>query len=724
MQFGLLFVLLVNAMNRKEKALKVMKIILILLFPLSIGTYLLGFESDEFVLTQHNDTIPVLAPEKGHKQVQELAMNILDRFHYRKANLNDSMSSVIFNHYLESLDQGKLYLLQSDVEKFEQYRYKLDDFIKDGNLYPAYEIFNTLRFKILERNNYVYDLLSTEFDFTIDEELILDRKDEPWPASKEEADELWRKIVKDQALSLKLTGKEWPEIVDILTKRYKNLEKSFMQIESEDVFQFYMNAFSGTYDPHTSYFSPKTSDNFKISMSQSLEGIGARLQMDNDYVKVMEIIAGGPAFKGKLLHSGDRIIGVAQGDDGEMVDVVGWRLDDVVQLIRGPKDTKVRLSVLPAEQGVNGTPITLHIIRDKVKLEDQVPTKEILSYKQGDKTHRIGVIAVPSFYMNYEDMQQGIEDYNSTTRDVKKLLVELEKENVDGLIIDMRSNGGGSLTEAIELTGLFIQEGPIVQVRNANGSVEVANDPDPGIYYKGPLAVMVNRFSASASEIFAGAIQDYKRGIIIGEQTFGKGTVQNLVDLNRYMGVPDENHGQLKITLAKFYRVNGASTQHRGVIPDVILPSAFDPDEFGESSQDNSLPWDQISSTQYREVNLVTKDVLASVKKNHDQRMKNDEDFKALIKDLDAMKKERKKGVVTLQEEKRLQARKEAEESKETRLKLVGGIEEITDELPEDEKEDKPVKRRNADDIKDAYLKESMNVMVDMIRSKVSWASK
>jgi carboxyl-terminal processing protease len=707
-------------MSFKAKKLNHMKKFIILLFPLSIATYLLGFESESFSYFQPGDTLSVLEPEKNHRQVQELAVNILDRFHYRKTDLNDSLSSVIFDRYLQSLDQGKMYFLQSDIKNFEKYRYRMDDFLKTGNLKPAYEIFNTLRKNVFERNEFVLNLLEEEFDFTIDESLKVDRKNEPWPATKEEADELWRKIVKDQALAQKMTGKEWPEIADILRKRYQNLQKSFLQLESEDVFQFYLNAFAESYDPHTSYFSPKTSDNFRISMSQSLEGIGARLQMENDFVKVMEVIPGGPAFKSKLLHNGDRIVGVAQGDDGEMMDVVGWRLDDVVQIIRGPKGTKVRLSVIPAELGVSGTPITINLVRDKVKLEDQVPQKEILSYKHGDKTYRLAVITIPSFYMNFEEMQQGIEDYNSTTRDVRILLAELEQDQVDGLIVDLRSNGGGSLTEAIELTGLFVQEGPIVQVRNANGSVDIANDPNPGVSYKGPLAVLVNRFSASASEIFAGAIQDYKRGIIIGEQTFGKGTVQNLVDLNRYMGIPNANFGQMKITLAKFYRINGSSTQNKGVIPDIILPSPFDADEFGESSLKNALPWDQISSTRYRELDMVSKDLLASLKKNHNNRMKTDSDFKELIKEIESMKKERQKGLVSLQEAKRLQEKKEAEESKKTRLKLTGGLEDEEEETQAEVQK----KRRDASEVKDAYLKESLNVLVDMVRSKVSWVVK
>lgn len=683
-----------------------MKKILMLVFPLTIATYLLGFESEIIPHRQAGDTLEILKPERNHRQVQELAVNLLDRFHYRKLPLNDSLSSVIFDRYLSSLDPSRLYFLKSDIQQFEKYRHKLDDLLKKGDLDPAYEIFNTFRNAFFERSKEVYSLLEKEFDYSINEFHQIDREQEPWPASEAEADDLWRKLVKEQALSLKLTGKEWPEIVDILRKRYQNLEKTFVQIESEDVFQIYMNAFTESYDPHTAYFSPKTSENFRISMSQSLEGIGARLQMENDYVKVMEVIAGGPAFKSKLLNSGDRIIGVGQGQDGEFVDVVGWRLDDVVQLIRGPKGSKVRLQVIPAELGVNGAPVEIVLLRDKVKLEDQAPQKEIITYKQGSRTYRVGVITIPSFYMNYEDMQKGIEDYNSTTRDVRKLIKELNQEKIDGLIVDLRLNGGGSLTEAIELTGLFIPDGPVVQVRNAGGSVEVATDPDPEQVYGGPLITIVNRFSASASEIFAGAIQDYKRGLVIGEQTFGKGTVQNLVDLNRYLAASDESFGQMKVTLAKFYRINGSSTQKRGVAPDIELPSAFEADEFGEGSQSNALPWDQIQSAKYRETDMLSASLVTDLQKNHNYRMKHDPDFKELMKSIDEMKEERKKKVVSLQEEKRREERKNAEETRETRLKLIG------DSDPENQKE-----VRQLSEIEDAYLKESVNVMADMLRS-------
>lgn len=685
-----------------------MKKIIMLVFPLTVATYLLAFESEIIPHRQKGDTLEI-QPEKNHAQVQSLAVNLLDRYHYRKMPLNDSLSSVIFERYLRSLDPSRLYLMQSDIQKFEKYRHKFDDYLKKGNLEPAYEIFNTFRSAFFERNKRIYGLLEEGFDFTVNESFQVDREDASWPANQAEADEIWRKLVKDQALSLKLTKKEWTEIADILKKRYQNLEKTFSQIESDDVFEIYMNAFTESYDPHTAYFSPKTSDNFKISMSQSLEGIGARLQMDNDYVKVMEVIAGGPAFKSKLLNSGDRIVGVAQENEAGFVDVVGWRLDDVVQLIRGPKGSKVRLQIIPAEFGITGTPVEITLERDKVKLEDQLPIKEVITYKQGAKAYKIGVITIPSFYMNFEDSQKGIEDYNSASRDVRKLLTELEREKIDGLIIDLRLNGGGSLQEAIELTGLFIPEGPVVQVRNAEGGVEIANDPDPDQVYKGPLITLVNRFSASASEIFAGAIQDYGRGLIIGEQTFGKGTVQNLVDLSRFLMTDDEKFGQMKVTLAKFYRITGSSTQNRGVVPDIELPSAFGPDEFGESSQANSLPWDRIKATQYRGINMLTDEQIVDLNKSHAYRMKHDPDFKELTRSINEIKKERLRETVTLLEAKRLEERKKAEESQKTRLKLTGGSLETVESAEK--------KMRNAAEVEDAYLKESLNVMADMLKA-------
>ena len=690
-------------MDNRGKEHQFMKKILILILPLSIATYLLAYQIEDTHISASIDST-YISPTEHQQKVGLLVGNILKNYHYRKTALNDSLSSVVFNRYLASLDNNKIYFLDSDVDQFEKYRYKIDDYLKKGELGPAYEMFNLFRKRFYERNQRVYSILDQEFNFNSEEYYQTDRENAEWPDTEDEVNELWKKIIKDQALSLKLAGKEWNEVIEVLEKRYKTLEKNIDQVNSEDVFQIFMNAFAESFDPHTAYFSPKTSENFRISMSQSLEGIGAVLQMDNDYVMVKEVIAGGPAFKSKKIHKGDHIVGVAQGETGEMVDVIGWRLDEVVQLIRGPKGSLVRLSIIPAELGINGIPVEIKIVRDKVKLEEQKPVKEVIEWDKNGKLYHLGVITIPSFYMDFEEYKKGNENYNSTTRDVRRLLKELNNENVDGLIVDLRMNGGGSLTEAIELTGLFIPDGPVVQVKNANGSVDVADDPDPEFIYQGPLAVVVNRFSASASEIFAAAIQDYKRGVVIGEQTFGKGTVQNLLDLSRFMPKEEDPLGEMKITLAKFYRINGSSTQHRGVNPDIILPSAFNAEEFGESAHPNALPWDKIKSTDYTSFEYVTNDLVKNLQIEYRQRINSDPELKELIKEIEQLKESRNKTLVSLNEEIRKKERQDAEKSKELRMKLtdLGDAEGLE------------VQQKNKE-IKDAYLREGLNIMADMI---------
>jgi carboxyl-terminal processing protease len=690
-------------MAKKQKH-TFMKKLLILILPLSVATYLLAYQIESSDLQSLPGDSTSLSADLRHEKVDMLVTSILSNYHYSKKDLNDELSSNIYDQYIKSLDNNRVYFLAEDINKFENYRYKLDDYLKSGELDHIYEMFNRFKVEFNRRNKKVNEILQQDFDFSKEEYYQSDREDAAWATSEEELDEIWRKIIKDQALSLKLTGKEMSEIRDILKKRYDNLYKNMSQVNSEDVFQIYMNSFATVFDPHTAYFSPRTSENFHISMSQSLEGIGARLQMENDYVKVAEVIAGGPAFKSKKISEGDLIVGVAQGKEEEIVDVVGWRLDDVVALIRGPKSTTVRLSVLPAETGVNGLPEEIILVRDKIKLEDQKATSKIYNWNKEDKSFKLGVITIPSFYMDFEAMQKGNKDYNSTTRDVKRLINEMsEKEKIDGLIIDLRMNGGGSLTEAIELTGLFIEDGPVVQVRNSNGNVDIAEDPDPSIVYNGPLAVMVNRFSASASEIFAGAIQDYKRGLVLGEQTFGKGTVQNLMNLDKYMPGSDEKLGELKITLAKFYRVNGSSTQHKGVNPDIAFPSAFSAEEFGESSQDFALPWDQIKSTDYQQFNYITPDLLETLSKNYKFRLNNDPEMKKLIQEINDLTEDRKQTLLSLNEKERKAAREAAEERKDARMALTGTIH---SEIHE---------KDNTEEIEDAYLRESLNLTADMI---------
>ena len=519
-----------------------------------------------------------LRPKAIYGKEAKAVAAILDNNHYRKLKLNDSLSSVILDKYFMSLDNNKTYFLASDLANFEKYRFQIDNLTRTENVNPAYEIYAVFHTRFEDRMDYVIQkLIPQPFDYSIHEVYQTDRDKEPWSKNEAELDEVWRKIIKSQSLSLKLAGKPQPEIEKILTERYVRLKKSLQQYNSEDVFSMYMNTITESYDPHTNYFSPKAADLFKQSMSLSLEGIGARLQTENEYTKVAEIIAGGPADKSELIHANDRIIGVAQGETGEMVDVIGWRIDEVVKLIKGPKGTKVRLQIFPSETGISEPSQMITIVREKIKLEDQQATKKIIQYQDNGKSMKLGVITLPTFYMDFDAYKNGDPYYTSTTRDVKRLINELKVEKVDGLVIDLRNNGGGSLAEAIDLTGLFIKDGPVVQVKTSGNKVEVGSDDDPTIAYSGPLVIMTNRFSASASEIFAGAIQDYHRGLIVGESTYGKGTVQTVIELNRFLPGQQDVVGQLKITFQKFYRVTGSSTQHKGVTPDILFPRNQNP---------------------------------------------------------------------------------------------------------------------------------------------------
>jgi carboxyl-terminal processing protease len=472
----------------------------------------------------------------------------------------------------------------------------------------------------------------------------------------------------------------------------------------------YMNVFTEAFDPHTNYFLPITSDNFMIGMSQSLEGIGAKLQTENEYTKVAEIIVGGPAYKSKLLFANDKIVGVAQGKDGPWVDVIGWRIDEVVKLIRGPKDTVVRLQVFKADASPGSVPVEIVLVRDKVKIEEQAPKKEVISLLRNNKQYKIGIITVPSFYLDFEGEQQGDPDFKSTTKDVKKLLSELKQENIDGVIVDLRNNGGGSLAEAVNLTGLFIPDGPVVQIRNATGHIEVQKDEDKDLYYDGPLEILINRFSASASEIFSGAIQDYKRGVIIGEQSYGKGTVQNLLDLQRFINSGElEKPGELKMTLAKFYRVNGSSTQLKGVTPDIPLPSAFSAQEYGESSEPSALPWDLIQATKFQPTNFLDNELMNDLLIKHQIRMKTDSEFVDLSLDIEQLKIASQKKEISLNFDQRKIEQQKEDTLQVARTKLTGTISE--GDIPKELKKDI--------EIRDPYLKESLNVIADWLSYRI-----
>jgi carboxyl-terminal processing protease len=604
-----------------------------------------------------------LEPEPQHMKIAPLIVKYLTNFHYQKRAVDDSLSAEALDRYIDKLDPIRVYFYDSDIKSFQKYRYKLDDYLVIGHVGPAYEIFGVYQKRMSERLMYAFERLDTPFDYTINEDLQIDRDEVPWATSKEDIDNYWRKRLKNESLSLNLDGKENDEIVKLLRKRYNRAKKNIQQFQSEDVFQIFMNSLSECFDPHTSYFSPKNFDDFKIQMSQAYSGIGARLTTEENYTVVKEIIAGGPASKSDALHEDDKIIGVGQEEEGEIVDVVGWRIDDVVQLIRGEKETFVRLQILEAENMPGAPPDTITLMRDKVKLEDRSAEGKVIQITQDDKEFNFGVIDIPSFYSDFDGKNAGEKNFKSTTNDVRRILEDLQADTLDGVIVDLRRNGGGFLNEAISLTGLFIDTGPVVQVRTTTGKVSVEWDREPGKAYSGPLAVLVDRISASASEIFAAAIQDYGRGIIIGAQTFGKGTVQNAVGLNRFLPNTDQKLGQMKITIAKFYRIDGGSTQHVGVIPDISFPSRFEFMDFGESAQKNALLWDQIDKLDFTangEVAMVIPDL--NTRKNI--RVSEDPKFGELNQSLEEFEKNRNRKTISLNKVEREKEREEAEKKK------------------------------------------------------------
>jgi carboxyl-terminal processing protease len=634
---------------------------------------------------------------------------ILEKYHFRKIQINDSLSSAIFDNYLNGFDPNKIYFTRDDVDKFEKYRYQIDDALKSGDLTAAYDIYNAFYKNYKSRNEYALELIKADFDYSKNDKIEIDRENISWANDPEELDEYWRKYIKNEKLTRMLNDTEEEKIEENLTKRYENLLGWLAKFKSDDVFQIYMNAVAEVFDPHTNYFLPITYDNFMIGMSQSLEGIGASLSSDNEFTRVAEIIPGGPAFKSKQIFKDDRIVGVAQGVEGEWVDIIGWRLDEAVKIIRGPKGSVVRLKILKGEDGANAKPVEIALVRDKIKIEEAAPTEEVMTIYRGSKPYRIGVITVPSFYLDFEGIRNGDPDYKSTTKDVKKLLTKLQGDSIDAVLLDLRNNGGGSLAEAIELTGLFIPEGPVVQIKNTTGKVEVQDDEDSNLYYDGPLGVLINRFSASASEIFSGAIQDYKRGVVIGEQSYGKGTVQNLLDIDRFLPSWEEKPGQVKMTIAKFYRVTGSSTQNKGVTPDIELPSRFSANEFGESALPSALPWDQIASSRFQAMNSINDQILQKLIREHQERIKSDPYLIQLINENEDFKKNQETHEMSLNLEKRKKEREEREKLNADREDMYGTLRESeTDEVIFEDSE-----------IDDAYLRESLNVVADWLAYRI-----
>lgn len=606
---------------------------------------------------------PRLAPTPDQAQTAYLSAQILSRYHYKAVPLDDAMSEKIFDRYLKSLDPEHLFFTQTDVDGFSSARTQLDNAILKGNLSAPFAIFQRYEQRIAERLSYARELLDTGFDFSAKEDYNYAREKAPWPANDAEARDLWRKRVKNDWLRLRLAGKDDKGIRETLSRRYEHYITRATRNTSEDVFQIFMNAYAMSIEPHTNYLGRSASADFDISMRLSLEGIGAELQERDEFITIRKLVPGGPAARSGRLSVGDRIVGVGQADQA-ITDVVGMRVDEVVKLIRGEKNTRVVLDVLPADGGTDGKHKQVTLVRDKIKLEEQAAKKSVIKVGEGPSARRVGVISLPAFYEDFDGRRRGDKDFRSASRDVARLIDELKKEKIDGLLIDLRNNGGGSLREAVELTGLFIDKGPVVQQRRVDGQIGVERDEHAGMIWDGPLGVLINRASASASEIFAAALQDYGRAPIIGEPSFGKGTVQTMINLDDVARNDKPRFGDLKMTVAQFFRVNGGTTQLRGVTPDIRFPSISDADNYGESSYDNALPWIQIKAAEFQPVTELAPRI-ADLQRRHDARVAKDKDFIQLLDDVAEYNRLRDSKQLSLNEAER---RKE-KERQDARLK-------------------------------------------------------
>jgi carboxyl-terminal processing protease len=678
----------------------------------------LALISGAVLATSAETSIDKLEPSHSQRQTALIITKVMDRYHYRNLPLDDSLSSSILDRYIESLDPNKSFFTQQDISDFEKYRHSLDEAITSARLAPAFEIFKRFRQRVDERTDLALSLLKqNKFDFTVQESYRFDREDAQWAKDETAIKELWRMRVKNDILGLRLAGKEDDKIVETLEKRYHNITHRTRQFESDDVFQAFINAYTLSVEPHTAYMSPERSENFDISMRLSLQGIGAVLRNDNEYTTIQSTVTGGPADKSGQLKSGDRIIGVAQGGKGEMLDIIGWRLQDVVEIIRGTKGTLVRLNVLPKSSGEDGKSKEVSIIRDEIKLEDQAVKSTIIEDLPGLEGMKFGVLDIPAFYRDFRGQAVGKDDFRSTTRDVRKLLAELTLKKVDGIIVDLRGNGGGSLTEATELTGLFIKEGPVVQVRDSQGRLEIERDLDPEQVYSGPLVVMVNRNSASASEIFAGAIQDYHRGLVIGEPTFGKGTVQTLVDLGQFSR-GSEDLGRLRLTIAQFFRVQGGSTQNRGVVPDILFPTATAAADHGERSLDNALPWATIQSVAHQKHGTTA---VAGLREASDRRILKDPGFSFLLEQEQAIKEIQDRKMVTLMESERKKeysVREASQLERRNKLRVYRELEPLTKLNDEDEDTVDDSTDKDPEGVNRIMQDEAAKVLADLIRQQ------
>lgn len=644
-----------------------------------------------------------LVPQDRHERATRLITHFLDKYHYMDFSIDDFLSEKILEAYVGALDPSRSYFHQADIEGFEAHRFGLDEALTQRRLDAPFAMFRLYRKRVDERVAHALGLVEQEFDFDVQEEFLVDRSESDWALDIDGLNEIWRKRVKNDVLSLRLAGETPEETREILAKRYRSITRR-AQLDAEDVYQLFINAFASTLEPHTKYLSPRTSENFAIRMSLSLQGIGALLRADGDYTLVESIIPGGPADLSNLLRATDRIVGIAQQGETKFKDIVGWRLEEVVELIRGAKDTVVKLQILPGADGPSAKIKEIQITRDEITLEEQAAKSEIIDIQDGARHIRVGVVDVPAFYIDFAAYQRGESDYRSTTRDVDRLISELKQDEVDALVLDLRGNGGGSLTEATQLAGLFIDEGPVVQVQDSSGNVRVHRDRDPKISYQGALVVLVDRFSASASEIVASAIQDYQYGMVVGETTFGKGTVQQLIDLNSFDPVTKARLGQLKTTIAQYFRINGNSTQHKGVVPDISFQTNYADEEFGERALENALPWSSISAIRHP-YGVVDRQVVDAAVDLHKSRVREDEKYRLLMEMVQLDYELRNKRTISLLESTRKEEHEQAEAVRANRDRLLK-----TAHAPSVEGEE------GEEEFVDVLLEETAHIAADLAR--------
>ena len=601
-----------------------------------IGVLIISFPIQHLQST--DETIPevlISKPEDSH--LLQLVTALTEQAHYSKKNVTNELSPFILVNFLEELDPSKMYFTKSDFHYFQRYRYQIDDALKQGKLEPIFDIFRIYRLRVQQRLEFCMNFILKKKDFNTDDYYDFDRNIKDWSNNEIGLKSLWQGKVQNDLLMIILAGQTQTEAVQILNKRYSRFVKTVNSYKKHDVINIFLNAYVQTLDPHSIYFDPLQAEEYEIQMSLSYQGIGARLNMENELVNVVDVIPGSPASKDGRLKSGDKITGILDQKNKSLIDVIGWNLNEVVKLIRGPKGSEVTLQIMPLDSNLE-SPYQLTLKRDEVQLEDQAASSVIEELQMNDRTYSIGIITIPSFYQDFRAKKRNEETFRSTSEDVKEIVDNLMEIGIDALLIDLRGNGGGLLTEATALTGLFIDDGPVVQLKDSRNKIEIIDDPISGSIYKGPLAVMVDRFSASASEIFAGAIQDYSRGIVIGQQTFGKGTVQSIYPLDRFSRFKSKNgFGQLTLTIGKFYRISGSGTQNRGVVPDIELPSFINKDRFGEETKKNTLPWDRITSLKY-DHDLSLDKSIALLQDKYSQRSKNNLPLKFLKEDIDSIK--------------------------------------------------------------------------------------